>query len=663
MTQGFPTVKLSFFRWLEKHHKTDIDKLNQDDISIFEYAEEFREYVKSEYATNPISMNMGDILSLEFANGEFVIPDATAEEVVPEEVSGDEVVPAEADEEAAETPETPEVLSAQSEEQTEEAAEEEENNQNDIAELLNNLFAEDTFKTIIDTDQDGALSQEEISKYLEEISGIDGNKDDVSLEDILGAMENATAKAEEILASRESDTETPEEQTPESKVPEVKPTDTQARVDTQQRSSSSSSSGGSHFPSSGGDDKPKEKTLDTMNESELKSELTNANSKLTENQTKLSQALDGSSSTLAALKENINTAYDTYHEKLEEADKGMAEQVDKLKQAIDKKQSEVDENNKQIAQQELTVSESETAYNNAVSTRETLEGSLQELKATDTSDMSDEKKAEITQKINDLEQNKIPAAKKEEENAKKAWDDAKADLDKLNKNKDELENGEGGLTKLNEQMKALEEKIVEAHPEMADALKEYNDAKTTYETTQAKEISEAQKGVEESQAYVNKVQTALNNYSNHELERDYSVEAYDAKEGQRLVEVAKQMLAKYGSSTGYCATGVSRTIKMAYGISMNGNGCDWDTNMEKLAAQGMFAEVTSDYPSSNDLRNLPAGAVVCWENTANSGGGGRQYGHVTIADGQGGEISDHYQKNIYKSVGGRSDQYRVFIPV
>ena len=102
---------------------------------------------------------------------------------------------------------------------------------------------------------------------------------------------------------------------------------------------------------------------------------------------------------------------------------------------------------------------------------------------------------------------------------------------------------------------------------------------------------------------------------------------------------------------------------MAYGISMNGNGCDWDTNMEKLVAKGMFMEVTSDYPSASNLKDLPAGAIVCWENTANSGGGGRQYGHVTVADGHGGEISDHYQQNIYTSVGGRSDQYRIFIPV
>jgi len=245
MTQGFPTVKLSFFRWLQKHHKNDIDKLEQDNISIFSYAEEFREYVKSEYASNPISMNMSDILSLEFANGEFVMPDAEAEipaeDVPSEEVAADEV-PAEEEvsketvqpEEETEKEETPAVLGSTETEETETT--EETDNNNEITDLLNNLFADDTFKTIIDTDQDGTLSQEEINKYLEDISGIDGNKDDISLEDILGAMENATAKAEEIAASQNPDATVPEVETPDTKVPEVKSVDTNADFSKQRTS-------------------------------------------------------------------------------------------------------------------------------------------------------------------------------------------------------------------------------------------------------------------------------------------------------------------------------------------------------------------------------------------------------------------------------------------
>ncbi len=134
------------------------------------------------------------------------------------------------------------------------------------------------------------------------------------------------------------------------------------------------------------------------------------------------------------------------------------------------------------------------------------------------------------------------------------------------------------------------------------------------------------------------------------------------KTGEELADTAKQMLSKYGETKNLCATGVSRTFEMAYGVSLHGNGCDWANNMDNLVSQGAFKEVTGEYASSADLANLPAGAVVCWEATgANTPAG--KYGHVAIADGNGGEISDHYRSNIYKSVGGRSDTYRVYVPV
>ena len=133
--------------------------------------------------------------------------------------------------------------------------------------------------------------------------------------------------------------------------------------------------------------------------------------------------------------------------------------------------------------------------------------------------------------------------------------------------------------------------------------------------------------------------------------------------GEELVDVAWQMLDVYGSSTGYCATGVHRTFEMAYGISLGGNGCDWTRNMDGLVEQGYFIEATSDYATSADLANLPAGAVVTWDNTGGTNGGGAQYGHVCIADGHGGEISDHHAENIYKRIGGSSTTYHVYILV
>ena len=618
--QNVNSIKTNFEKWLEKHTGANAGTFKtNNDLSIFTFAQEFKEYMSEKLDGDISSMNINDLLELEVKDGQFVIPDETTEET-----------------EAEETP-----LSATPEDGTEKETD-------DVAGLLNNIFANEEFKTALDANQDGELSKEEISDFLKAISNVDGNADDISLEDIAGAVQGIAEgkKLSEIKA--ESETTAPETT---SETPQITPTSS---------SSGSSSSGSNYNPTS--NDSPKEKTLDNMTSSELNAELGNAKSKLSENQNALSQAIDGTSSTLKGLKDNIDTKYEEYQTALKEKDEGLAQQVDTLKTAIDQKQSEIDENDKAIASQESTVSSAENAYNNAVSTRETLEAQKSELQSADTSNMTEDQKASIAEKLTAIEE-KITEAKNNEDDAKTKWDEAKEKLQELKDKKDELTNGENGLTKLQDQMTELENQITEKYPEMQEYIKAYNDAKTEYATAQTKEISAAQKSVNESQEYVNKVQTAITNLNNEDLKKEFSAGTYNAQEGDRLVETARAMLAKYGSSTGLCATGVSRTFKMAYGLDLHGNGCDWDSNMDRLVQQGMFTEVTSDYPSAGDLSSLPAGAVVCWEATGGHSGGGAQYGHVTIADGHGGEISDHYRENIYTSVGGRSDQYRIFIPV
>ena len=147
---------------------------------------------------------------------------------------------------------------------------------------------------------------------------------------------------------------------------------------------------------------------------------------------------------------------------------------------------------------------------------------------------------------------------------------------------------------------------------------------------------------------------------------------YNAERGQSLVDSALKMIEENGETMYYCATGVSNTFKkwsmdvLGYtekdALDLGGDGCDWDTNMEQLVAQGLFVEATGEYPSASDLSSLPAGAVVCWEASGDGTPGGT-YGHVTIADGNGGEISDHHASSIYTEIGGRSDTYRIFLPV
>jgi len=82
--------------------------------------------------------------------------------------------------------------------------------------------------------------------------------------------------------------------------------------------------------------------------------------------------------------------------------------------------------------------------------------------------------------------------------------------------------------------------------------------------------------------------------------------------------------------------------------------------------QGMHAYMAADHLAQNehfkeidvsvaDLPELPAGAIVVW------GKGSSRSGHISIADGQGKEISDHVSVQMLAHYGGAS--HRVFLPV
>ncbi|MGE3726489.1 MAG: peptidoglycan-binding domain-containing protein [Candidatus Sericytochromatia bacterium] len=73
---------------------------------------------------------------------------------------------------------------------------------------------------------------------------------------------------------------------------------------------------------------------------------------------------------------------------------------------------------------------------------------------------------------------------------------------------------------------------------------------------------------------------------------------------------------------------------------------------DHLAKSRYFQEI---YPSVKMLETLPAGAIVVW------GKGNSRSGHISIADGQGNEISDHIRPQMLSHYGGA--KFRVFLPV
>lgn len=619
------SLRSKFIEELLESFKSDPNKqdLTAEDISIFEYADEFKDFVAEEFNldTSELSYNISDLLSMDFNEyGEFEY----------EETEND-------------------------------TATEENNKNNFITSFLNIFLNDDKMKEKIDADGDGKISDEEKENFLNTVGSMDGDDESISMKDLIRTMkrsENGKFKIKEVVKEKTS------------------PADTSGSTS----GSSGGYSGGGSIPSSSSRKSTSSQEtsnvpdFSNMTVDEINEELSTAETNLSESQKTADAVLNGTDSDLVEMQTQVDEAYKNYQDELKVLDEDMAEELDTITENVTEAEKNLDEKLQETLEQAIATSEAESTYQESQDTTKSLEDTLSGLESSlsglqsSLSGAEDDEKAGIEAQIAAVEgqiasvEAELEAARAAEEEAKTALEDAEKLLEQLNEEATELQKEVSIAT---EEKATFEQEIAEKYPEIQELQNTYNECKNNKDNLKTEKFAEATAIIDKNQEIKNAAKIELNKRENKETQKEYNISnnLYNEEEGNRLVETAKQMLADFGSRTGYCATGVSRTINMAYGISMSGNGDDWDTNMEKLVEKGMFTEVTDDYPSSGDLSNLPAGAVVCWESTGGTNGGGAQYGHVTIADGNGGEISDHYEKNIIKSVGGRSDQYRIFIPV
>ncbi len=105
------------------------------------------------------------------------------------------------------------------------------------------------------------------------------------------------------------------------------------------------------------------------------------------------------------------------------------------------------------------------------------------------------------------------------------------------------------------------------------------------------------------------------------------------------------------NSQGLCATGVSRAIQSALGLSVHGNGNQIDNNLPK----NKFKQVNI---SLAEALKIP-GLVLTWEKTSSAAGS--IYGHTAITLGDGhSSSSDFIERNTHNT--GRSG-LKIFVPI
>lgn len=503
---------------------------------------------------------------------------------------------------------------------------------NDILKTF--LEIEDVQKAA-DSDGDGKLSEAEAKEFLASIMGNDGDASTITMSDIDKAIEKMGIDLNEIANKAAED------------VLEDKKAEEADSASPSSSGGSISSGGvsGSSSPSSGISKQDTQKTTAETVE-ELEAQLADE------------ESLKASVQEL--IQEKIQEQDDIISEAMNEENSGFTpeakEEYDGEKAKIDgdikTKDTEIEGQKSIIQENEATMSSTKEAIGSLEEQKSSLESQLGSI--SDDDEKAADKREEINSKISNI-QGEIDTKQGEYDRAEEAKKAAEDEKERLEGEKKTLETNRDGLM----------DEIIKKHK-----LDVNPDVKKTIQDAQSeiqKIRSDGQEAITECDNNIQDFKTKIAQAKEAE-KTQATIKENEFKQGlgltgEELVDVARQMLDRYGSSKGYCATGVSRTFQMAYGLSLSGNGCDWDSNMDKLVEQGAFVEVTSDYKTSDELSNLPAGAVVCWEASGNGSTGGAKYGHVTIADGKGGEISDHYAANIYKSIGGRNDLYRVYLPV
>ena len=128
------------------------------------------------------------------------------------------------------------------------------------------------------------------------------------------------------------------------------------------------------------------------------------------------------------------------------------------------------------------------------------------------------------------------------------------------------------------------------------------------------------------------------------------------KNAEMLVDMMQKQIDVNGKTFGKCAKAFNDASISLGMASERGHAYE---KIAQLQHNKNFEEITSQYRSAEDLKNLPRGAVVVWDKSAE-----KEYGHVSVALGDGREISDHVQSQITgtDSKGRRYGAYHVFMP-
>lgn len=534
-------LKMGFKAYLEEKGKINSEDtvLKDSDISIFMYANDFKDYIGNSILGSSAeikSKSINDILKMEFtADGKLVDPeeleaynnalenggnieDASNEgNDIESETNAQQTQEEAGNTQEAEITEGTETIQQQPQvEQTNPDIQDSENGINDEAgleentdlfsEIFNELLGDETFKSYLDTDKSGDIDKEELATFLNGIKGNDGNADDISIEDLLTAImdeDDVDVRTPEEKQAEEAAVAAEEAIAKEKELPKTNSSGEPVSVHQGSDAVRGAGSNGRYDNSGNFINNTEPKTLENMTKEELESEKKKAEGEL-------STAKSDYDTTVNDQDKLVEDAYNDYQEALENidgADKELAEEVASLNEQVHEQEKIIDEQDKIITEQDSIINDCESRIGAAETQITSLNGLLSELKSKDGKSENGEKN-DFSSQISNVE-SKIKAAEKEKEAAETEKETAEKTKKEAETAKKEAE---AAIKELEPQLNEKETELIEKHPELKEIKDNYDKAKETKTT----EIDKAKKAMTEAQEHLNEVNTALSNYETKE---------------------------------------------------------------------------------------------------------------------------------------------------
>lgn len=541
-------LKASFIEELIKKDKTKRNEEYAFEIeeNFFLYANEFEDYAKKE-------------LNIDYSNQEKNIDKLTSEEnleILLQLINEEEELKNQDSQEAYDLEPSKETESNK-EAGTQTANSEEEINFLNAA--IADMFKNEEFKNIVDNDANGEISEEELLNMINTITEFDSNEDTVSLNDIIQTM-TKTAESDFQIQTEASLEES------------IKNADTYTTTTRENAGGWNNGYGTKNYQ---GSYNTAEEALDNKSVEQLETIVLDREETLNQKQEILSNIQNDTNEDLANLKQEAQTAFQAYTEKLNEIDSNKANKLIELTQT----KEEIEKNNTEITNLDTTIADCDNSLGNIHSRISVLNNQKSKLQS------AEDKNGTITAQLSAL-QSELNQLESQEDEINKQKEAAQKNKEALKARNEELEEQYGNI---DEEISKLEEEILKIENEdLQQAKVDYENKKTEFETTKKEALTKAQQEVEEATKLLNEAKKELVEEQNNVAKRIYSPDGL-TQNTRNAIEKAFQELGirevggenmgedvlKYGGNAGdpWCASFVSWLYKdspLAYNASVSG---------------------------------------------------------------------------------------------